>query len=108
MEINNLNLFPMTPMTKPAMPLNPNRIVSENNLANANPMNFSSMLQNAISEVEGAQRISDQMTVGMLLGSVDVHQATIAMEKASLTLRTFIQVRDKMLEAYQEVVRMQV
>ena len=69
---------------------------------------FAGMLQSALAEVQQAQKISDQTTVAMLLGEVDIHQATIAMEKATLTLRTFIQVRDKMLEAYQEIMRMQV
>jgi len=71
-------------------------------------MDFKGMLQTAIGEVQQAQRVSDETTVAMLLGAVDIHTATIAMEKATLTLRTFIQVRDKMLEAYQEIMRMQV
>ena len=70
--------------------------------------NFASLLRGALLDVEKAQRVSDEMAVGMLLGSVDIHQASIAMEKATLTLRTFVQVRDKMLEAYQEIMRMQV
>ena len=74
----------------------------------AGGLNFASMLQSALTEIDQAQRLSDEMTVAMLLGSVDIHQATIAMEKATLNLRTLIQVRDKMLEAYQEIMRMQV
>ncbi|MCL2548274.1 MAG: flagellar hook-basal body complex protein FliE [Symbiobacteriaceae bacterium] len=74
----------------------------------AESLNFSGMLQTALAEVQQAQKVSDQMTVAMLLGAADIHEATIAMEKATLTLRTFIQVRDKMLEAYQEIMRMQV
>ena len=71
-------------------------------------LNFSGMLQTALADVQMAQKVSDQTTVAMLLGAADLHEATIAMEKATLTLRTFIQVRDKMLEAYQEIMRMQV
>ncbi|MCL2497258.1 MAG: flagellar hook-basal body complex protein FliE [Symbiobacteriaceae bacterium] len=71
-------------------------------------INFAEMLKNSLAEVEQAQRTSDNMTVAMLLGSVDIHEATVAMEKATLTLRTFIAVRDKMLEAYQEIMRMQI
>ena len=74
----------------------------------ATGLSFASMLSSALAQVEGAQRLSDELTVGMLLGSVELHEATIAMEKASLTLRTFVQVRDRMLEAYQEIMRMQV
>lgn len=76
--------------------------------AQASALNFASILSNALNEVEQAQKTSDEMTVGMLLGTVEIHQATVAMDKATLTLRTFVQVRDKMLEAYQEVMRMQI
>jgi len=70
--------------------------------------NFALLLQEALQGVERAQKYSDQMSIDALRGSVDIHQATVAMEKATLTLRTFVLVRDKMLEAYQEITRMQV
>ncbi|MGO9212512.1 MAG: flagellar hook-basal body complex protein FliE [Syntrophales bacterium] len=40
--------------------------------------------------------------------SGSIHDAVIALEKADLSFRKMIQVRNKILEAYQEVMRMQV
>ena len=41
-------------------------------------------------------------------GEKNLHEAMIAMEKADITLRFAVQVRNKALDAYQEIMRMQV
>jgi flagellar hook-basal body complex protein FliE len=40
-------------------------------------------------------------------GSADLHTVMLQMEEASLSLKTAVQVRDKLLEAYQEIMRTQ-
>ena len=42
----------------------------------------------------------------MVDGSVDVHEAMIALQRADLTLQLAMQVRNKLVQAYQEVMRM--
>jgi flagellar hook-basal body complex protein FliE len=44
----------------------------------------------------------------MLDGSVDVHEAMIALQRAETTLQLTVQVRNKLLQAYQEIMRMPV
>jgi len=39
---------------------------------------------------------------------VEIHEVMIAMEEADVSLRVAIAVRDKLIESYQEVMRMQV
>jgi len=51
---------------------------------------------------------ADQATQAMALGQKDVHQAMIALEQANLAFRLMIQVRNKMISAYEEIMRMQV
>jgi len=52
---------------------------------------------------------ADNLAVNLSSGSVeDVHEAMIAMQKAKLALDFTIQVRNKVIEAYQEIMRMQV
>jgi flagellar hook-basal body complex protein FliE len=41
-------------------------------------------------------------------GEKNLHEAMIAMEKADITLRFAVQVRNKAIEAYQEIMRIQV
>jgi len=49
------------------------------------------------------------MATKLALGQIDdIHQVTIAMEKATLSLQLAVQVRNRMVEAYQEISRMQV
>lgn len=70
---------------------------------------FSKFLSNAINEVNHAQIQSDEMTEKLARGeAVDLHNVMIASQKASITLQTTIEIRNKVVEAYQEVMRMQV
>lgn len=70
---------------------------------------FQNLLTQSIQQVDQAQKVSDQMTAGLVNGNVEnVHDVMIAAQKASLSLELTMQVRNKMVEAYQEVMRMQV
>lgn len=70
---------------------------------------FATELKNALNEVNAAQLKADELATKLVLGEVDdVHQVTVAMEQAKLSLQLAVQVRNKMIEAYQEIARMQV
>lgn len=70
---------------------------------------FSNTLKNAIDGVNNAQVRSDMLTNKLAAGeNVDLHQVMIASQKASITLEATLQVRNKVVEAYQEIMRMQV
>lgn len=70
---------------------------------------FSTFLKESIQKVNEAQINSDKLTEKMALGqNVDLHEVMIAAQKANITLQMTIEVRNKVIEAYQEVMRMQV
>ena len=70
---------------------------------------FGQIFKDALKEVSTAQNESDKMTNQLVTGEVqDVHEVMIASQKASLSLQMTMQVRNKVVEAYQEVMRMQV
>ncbi len=70
---------------------------------------FGSKIKNAISEVNNLQSEADTVANKLASGdAVEIHQAMIAMQKASTALQFTIQVRNKIIEAYQEIMRMQV
>lgn len=70
---------------------------------------FKKALSEAIEKVNRAQHESDEMTVKLATGEVeDLHDVMIAAEKASFMLQTTVEIRNKALEAYQEIMRMQV
>ncbi|MFD2443518.1 flagellar hook-basal body complex protein FliE [Bacillus sp. CGMCC 1.16607] len=70
---------------------------------------FASVLKETISNVNKAQIDSDVMTNKLARGeNVDLHQVMITSQKASITLQATMEVRNKVVEAYQEIMRMQV
>ncbi|HQL89622.1 MAG TPA: flagellar hook-basal body complex protein FliE [Syntrophales bacterium] len=70
---------------------------------------FGDMLKQAVTEINRLQNNADQAITNVQLGrSGSIHEAMIALEKADLSFRAMMQVRNKILEAYQEVMRMQV
>ncbi len=70
---------------------------------------FSDVLKNAVESVNSMQHEAGRLEDAVAKGeNVNIHQAVIAGEKAGLSFRLLMQVRNKMIEAYQEVMRMQV
>lgn len=70
---------------------------------------FSSFLQDAVSELNKTQQDSVNATTALVTGQIDdFHTPIIAMEKASLTLGVAVTVRNKVLDAYHEIMRMQI
>lgn len=70
---------------------------------------FGAVLHDALNGVNTLQKQAEQASIDLAAGRVDdVAQVAIATEKASLALQLTIQVRNKVLDAYQEVMRMQV
>ncbi|MBB6452928.1 flagellar hook-basal body complex protein FliE [Salirhabdus euzebyi] len=71
--------------------------------------NFAAQLKNALEKVNEAQAISDQKTVALAQGkNVDLHDVMIASQKSSIMLQTTVEVQSKAIEAYKEVMRMQI
>jgi flagellar hook-basal body complex protein FliE len=69
---------------------------------------FSQMLTNAIGGLSGLQQNADSAVAGLALNQgVDIHQAMLAMDQASLGVQLAVQVRDKAVEAYQTLLNMQ-
>ena len=70
---------------------------------------FAKTLQSAVSQVNESQVVADQAVAKVQTGeSRNLHEVMIAMEKADISLRMLVQVRNKVVEAYQEIMRMQV
>lgn len=70
---------------------------------------FGEIIRQAIESVNHLQHESGRLEDAIARGeSVDIHQAIIAGEKAGLSFRLMMQVRNKLIDAYQEILRMQV
>ncbi len=70
---------------------------------------FAQTLGDALTQLQQLQARADEVTVQLAQNQpVDLHQVVIAGEEASLAFQLAIQVRNKVVEAYQEIMRMQV
>ena len=70
---------------------------------------FDEIFKQALQGVNQAQQVSDKLTTGLATGQVEnIHEVMVASEKASISLELTMQVRNTVVEAYQEVMRMQV
>jgi flagellar hook-basal body complex protein FliE len=66
------------------------------------------MVEAKIKEVDQLQHQSDEtMNEGALKGAEQIHESMIKLDDADLSLRLLIKTRNKALEAYQEIMRMQ-
>ncbi|MBK7997269.1 MAG: flagellar hook-basal body complex protein FliE [Verrucomicrobia bacterium] len=85
------------------MPIDTSRV------AGASGAGFQSLVGDLVSQVASKQAAASESVNQMLSGqNVSLHQTMIAMEEASISFQLMVEVRNKLLESYQELMRMQV
>jgi len=74
-----------------------------------NGEDFLSVLKESIEEVNKSQQEADKAATSIATGTVkDLHQAAIAIDKAEISMKMMLEVRNKALNAYKEILRTQV
>jgi flagellar hook-basal body complex protein FliE len=74
----------------------------------ASKSDFASTLESAIGRVENLRASADQGVERFLSGeSEELHGTVLAVQRAELSFEMFLQVRNKVVQAYQEIMRMQ-
>jgi flagellar hook-basal body complex protein FliE len=69
---------------------------------------FHEVLDSAIDQIQQLQGEAESKVSGVLAGNgTDVHSAMIAVERADLSFQLMMQVRNKIVSAYEEIARMQ-
>ncbi|HLZ19061.1 MAG TPA: flagellar hook-basal body complex protein FliE [Smithellaceae bacterium] len=72
-------------------------------------VSFGSVLKDAITDINKLQNDADKAIAKVQLEDAgSIHDAMIALEKAGISFQVMMQVRNKILDAYQEVMRMSV
>jgi flagellar hook-basal body complex protein FliE len=70
---------------------------------------FGSMVKNSLETLDGTQKTAEQEIAKAVTGeSTDLHKTIIALQTADLKFQLGMQVRNKLIGAYEEVMRMQV
>ena len=92
-SVNSLAESAVTAASKPA--------------ASGEQTEFGQTLQDTMQKVEALQTEAEKQVEGMVSGQgVDVHSAMIAVEKADLSFQLMMQVRNKIVDAYQQISQM--
>ncbi len=75
----------------------------------ASQSDFGALLEKTMGDVERLQQEAAQAAEGMAAGQTEgIHETMIALKKAELSFKMMMQVRNKIVKAYEEVMRMQV
>lgn len=70
---------------------------------------ISGVVSNFVQEVDGKLKAGESLRSGLLSGEpVNLHQATIALQEASVSFSLMMEFRNKIMEGYQELMRMQI
>ena len=89
--------FPALEISSPARPLE------------SGETSFADLLQQAIGKVDELGAESDKLAIDAALGKpVELHQVILAATKAQLAMELLLEVRSRLIEAYQEISRMSV
>lgn len=78
-------------------------------IASGEESSFGNLIGRMVQEVSHKQQEGTDAIRGVLSGQdIPLHQAMIALEEASVSFQLMVEVRNKLLESYQELMRMQV
>jgi flagellar hook-basal body complex protein FliE len=103
--INKVNPFQLT--SQPTQIQQKSNSLMNN--TNTSKTSFGDSLKQAINQVNQSQIESDKMTEALAAGkNVELHDVMITAQKASVSMTLAVEVRNKAIEAYQEMMRMQV
>ncbi|HEX7797360.1 MAG TPA: flagellar hook-basal body complex protein FliE [Vicinamibacterales bacterium] len=89
-------------------PVAPAAAGAASNASSSSPASFGDALTKLVNSVESSESTANTAVQGMLDGSGDVHDAMIALQRAELTLQLTVQMRNKLVQAYQDIMRMPV
>jgi len=90
---------PVEPQGGPAISGKPTRL--------SNPGSFGKMLTDSIDQVNRLQVAADSNINDLAMGKqTDIHRTMVAMEKASISFELLMQIRNKVISAYDRIMRM--
>ena len=95
-------------ITIPTVPLVDNAATSHA-VGGASSGGFMNTLQQAISKANDIQLEAGQATEALMTGQTqNIHQTMVALQEADVSFQLMMQIRNKLLSAYEEIQRMQI
>lgn len=98
-------LPPISPITPVAVP----DLAGATGISSKGGEGFQSMLQSYVTQVQQSQDVAKSSANSFLSGgSEELHSVALATQRAELEFEMFLQVRNKVVSAYQEIMKMQI
>ena len=89
--------------------LNPEQILRQKKPIKQSSKSFLKIIKSQINEVDKLQNEANKIIEGFATGEVNnVHDVMIAMEKADISFNLMVEIRNRLVQSYQEILRMQV
>lgn len=84
--------------------------VTETQSASAGGVDFAQVLQNSIAQVNQTQQQAEAMAANFAAGdsTANLHEVMLSLQKANISFQEMVQVRNKLVTAYHDVMNMQV
>ncbi len=102
MKINE-NLMRIDPVRLPGQASSPLKGEGQDGIG------FKDQLKSLLYQVNDMGKVADEKVIDVVTGeSDDLHNAMVALEEANVSFQLMLEVRNKMLEAYQEINRMNI
>ncbi|RPH49091.1 MAG: flagellar hook-basal body complex protein FliE [Desulfobacteraceae bacterium] len=87
--------------------LSPAQFQKAERINSNDPTGFGNVMKSAIDNVSGMEKDADKSILNLLQGKEEIHTTMIALQKADMSMRMLLSVRNKVIEAYREIMRMQ-
>ncbi|KXZ39763.1 flagellar hook-basal body complex protein FliE [Alkalithermobacter thermoalcaliphilus JW-YL-7 = DSM 7308] len=72
-------------------------------------ISFGDFLKNSLYKVSAMEKQADKLNEKFITGEIEnIHDLTIATQKADIAIQAFVEVKNKVIEAYKEIMRMQI
>ena len=71
-----------------------------------NTEGFDKVIKNAINNVNKIENDSNRSVMDLLNGKADIHETMISLQKADISMRLFLAIRNKAVDAYREIMHM--
>ena len=73
------------------------------------PVSFGEALKDVLGRVDDSMRAADELATRYIAGEeIDLHTVIVEMQKADISFRTMLEVRNKLVDAYREIMNLQV
>lgn len=108
MNVQNLKLMQQLYPTKPTVHIEPTNKLFTDALQETNTTSFSNVLNQSLSRLEEKQLASDSAIQGLVTGELDnLHDVMIQTTEAQIALELAVELRNRSLEAMNEIKNMQ-